>query len=126
MTDDIPPFLRSAYGRLRDAIDDAESARIRAAKFRQGDWDKRIDVTDAIMERTAGLDDASPAIRAYAARVAAGECRWYEIESRSNPVPPEVDFFKNSPIYRWYPNATPPPALEPDFDEPEPYRIPWE
>jgi hypothetical protein len=124
VTDEIPPFLRSAYGRLRDAIDDAETARIRAAKFREGDWDKRIDVTDAIMERTAGRDDASSAIRAYAARVAAGQCHWYEIESRSNPIPPEVAYFKNSHIYRWYPNATPPPVSEPE--ETEPYSIPWE
>lgn len=124
MNDDIPPFLRSAYGRLRDAIDDAETARIRAAKFREGEWDAQIDVTDAIMERTAQLDDASPSIRAYAARVAAGECHWHEIESRCHPIPPEVGFFKNSGIYRWYPNATPAPAPEPE--EPEPYRIPWE
>lgn len=124
MNEDIPPFLRSAYNRLMDAIDDSATARIRAAKVREGDWDDLIDITDAIMERTAQLEDASPAIRAYAARVAADECRWHEIESRCHPIPPEVDHIKSSGIYRWYPNATPPPAPEPD--EPEPYRIPWE
>lgn len=124
MIDDIPPHLRSAYDRVMGAVADAATVRIRSEKQRSGDWDMRLEVTEAMMDRIAALPASSPAIRAYATRVAAGECGWHEIEYRARPIPPEVDEIKDCGQYIWFPHATQSP--EPEEDRAGPYEIKWE
>ncbi|MFD4181121.1 hypothetical protein [Rhodococcus sp. NPDC058514] len=124
MIDDIPPHLRPSYDRAIEAIADAATARIRSEKSRNGDWDTRIEVTDELWDKIAALPTSSAELRVYAERVAAGECRWDEVEYQARPVPQEVAEIKNSGLYRWFSHPT--PLREPEDEEAGPYEIKWE
>ncbi|MDH6283670.1 hypothetical protein [Prescottella agglutinans] len=124
MIDDIPPHLRAAYNRLMSTADDLATARIRAEKQRSGDWDTRTEVDDAIMDELAVMPSASNELRAYATRVATGECRWNEIEWRAAVVPPEIVELQRSARFVWFRNPTPRPT--PVEEDETPFRFQWE
>lgn len=125
MMEDLDPNIERAYRRLMDASDKLAGVRIRSERERNGDWDTRRDVDDAMMNQLAEAPDASPELKSYARRVAAGICEWRDIDELANPVPVEVWKIKHSPLFRWYPARTV-PVQEAVRDEDEPYRIPWE
>ena len=121
---EVPPHLDSPLRRIHQAVTDLEAAVIRARRFAGADRDRRIEVDDALMEQLAATADASPELRLYASRVAAGQCRWSEIEVTARPVPPEVAELKTNPRIRWFPE---PPRTSPAAgQEWESYRIPWQ
>ncbi|RDI18497.1 hypothetical protein DEU38_12065 [Rhodococcus sp. AG1013] len=124
MIDGIPPHLRSAYDRLMNSADSLATERIRAERQRHGDWDTRTEIDDAFMDRLAAMPDVSDELRAYAARVAAGECRWEEIEWRAAAVPPEIAELRQSRHFVWFRNPTPRPT--PVEEDEAPYRFQWE
>lgn len=122
MSSDVPPELRSIYNKIMNAAAQVETAAIRLDRVSNGDWDSRTDVTDELMDALAAKEGASPELRQYAERVANGECRWDQIESRVKVLPIEVIELKQSPRVIWYP--TPPKPVVDEYYEP--YRIPWE
>ena len=85
---DVPSHLDGPLDRIHRAVTDLDTAVIRAQRFAGAN--RCIQVDDAVMEQLAASSDASPALRQYASRVAAGQCRWSEIEAVAHPVPPEV------------------------------------
>ncbi|NMM85993.1 hypothetical protein B2J88_16735 [Rhodococcus sp. SRB_17] len=113
MSSDVPPELRSIYNKIMN---------VRLDRVSNGDWDPRTDVTDELMDALAAKEGASPELRKYAERVANGEGRWDQIESRVKVLPIEVIELKQSPRVIWYP-APPKPVVDEYYD---PYRIPWE
>ncbi|NLU82615.1 hypothetical protein [Rhodococcus sp. HNM0569] len=126
MSTDVPPFLQSSFDRIMGAADDLATARIQAAKQRSGDWDMRTVIDDAFMDRLAESPVASDQLKAYAARVAAGECTWPQIDTKVTTLPPEIPELRDSPQFRWFPYFSP-KAPEPTEDQwDEPYRIKWE
>ncbi|OYD67880.1 hypothetical protein [Rhodococcus sp. OK302] len=122
MSSDVPPELRSIYNKIMNAAAQVDTAAIRLDRVSNGDWDPRTDVTDELMDALAAKEGASPELRQYAERVANGECRWDQIESRVKVLPIEVIELKQSPRVIWYP-APPKPVVDEYYD---PYRIPWE
>ncbi|MGW6659102.1 hypothetical protein [Rhodococcus sp. NPDC055024] len=122
MNSEIPPELRSSYDKIMKAAAAVADAAIKLDRVTDGDWDSRIDVTDHLLNFLADRPEASPELRHYAARVAAGECRWEQIESQLRALPAELVELKNSPRFIWF---SAPPISDGDEDY-EPYRIPWE
>lgn len=102
--------------KVMDAADDLRTATIRLTSLDVEQlFDSATEVTEEFISMVAGMDTASPALKAYAERVAAGECRWCDIETLARPVPPEVAEMKSLPqefIWKWTPEppqAPPPP-----------------
>ncbi|MEU1526002.1 hypothetical protein ABZ413_27780 [Nocardia rhamnosiphila] len=114
---DIDPAVDAIARQVMAAVDDLRTATIRLAGI---DVDQLFggatEVTEEFISVVAGMETASPALKAYAERVGTGECQWREIETRADPIPPEVAEMKNSPqfIWTWTPDPpqapTPPPA----------------
>ncbi|QRE83103.1 hypothetical protein F1734_24595 [Rhodococcus ruber] len=119
---DVPSHLDGPLDRIHRAVTDLDTAVIRAQRFAGAN--RCIQVDDAVMEQLAASGEASPALRQYASRVAAGQCRWSEIEAVAHPVPPEVAELKANPRFRWFP-ASPRTTPAAGQDQ-EPYRIPWQ
>ncbi|MDH6679820.1 hypothetical protein M2284_004044 [Rhodococcus sp. LBL1] len=124
MIDEIPPHLRVVYNRVMVSADSLATERMRAEKQRHGDWDNRIEIDDAFMDELSAMPSASNELRAYAARVATGECRWDEIEWRAAVVPPEIAELRLSRQFVWFRNPTPRPA--PVEEDETPFRFQWE
>lgn len=124
--DDLDPDVEAAYRRLMDASDKLASIRIQSAHEREGDWDTRRDVDDAMMQRLAGSHDASPELVRYSKRVAAGLCEWRDADQLAIPVPPEIVLIKRSPLFRWYPARDNADGAGSEPEHVGPYRIPWE
>lgn len=122
MNSDVPPGLRSIYNKVTNAAAQVETAAIRLDRVSNGDQDPRVDATDELMNALAAKEGASPELRQYAERVANGECRWDQIESRMKILPIQVIELKQSPRVIWFP-APPKPVVDEYY---EPYRIPWE
>ncbi|MBF6127824.1 hypothetical protein [Nocardia brasiliensis] len=114
---DLDPEVEAIARKVMAAVDNLRTATIRLADINiDALFDGATEVNEEFITMVAGMDTASPALKAYAARVAAGECRWSDIETLANPVPPEVAEMKGSPefIWRWSPEPpaepTPPSA----------------
>ncbi|WP_245550806.1 hypothetical protein [Nocardia paucivorans] len=104
MLDDpnLDPEVEAMARRVLNAADDLETASLRVERTVLEDlWRDPILVNEGLMSALAAIPNASPELKAYAARVEAGECRWPEIELMARPVPPEVAELKNSPSYAW-------------------------
>ena len=115
------PILRRAVQKMTDAFDRMAQTRAEVERTPLSSIDEPRNVDGALMFAIASLASASPELRAYAGRVAAGECSWDEIETLSRPVPPEIGELKRDTALIWFPaKQTPPP------DDEEPYRIPWQ
>ena len=119
---DVPAHLDGPLRRIHRAVTDLDSAVIRAQRFAGAGRDRRIEVDETLLEQLAAGEDASPELRRYAARVAAGQCHWFEIEMVARPVPPEVAELRADPRLRWFPQS---PRSVPAAEQ-EPYRIPWQ
>ena len=130
MSDDMPPHLAAAYDRAMAACEDLETAVAHARGARHGDWDTRTEVDDEFMEFLAASSLASDELRAYAARVAGGECRWAEIETLASPRPPELADLRDDTEFIWtFPEVaptTPEPKPEVHWEDEEPYQFKWE
>lgn len=108
---DIDPAVEAIARKVMAAVDNLRTATIRLASVDVEQlFDGPTEVTEEFMAVVAGMDTASAALRTYAARVAAGECRWRDIEALANPVPPEVAEMKNSSQFIWTWTPEPPPA----------------
>ncbi|MGV9675353.1 hypothetical protein ACWDSJ_08740 [Nocardia sp. NPDC003482] len=107
----LDPTVESLMREVMSAVDDLRTARIRLDDL---DVDALLReptiVTEDFMAALADAEAASPALRAYAERVRAGECGWADIESLARPVPPEVAELKGSPrfVWVWEVKAAPP------------------
>lgn len=122
----MDPTIETAFRRLMDASDKLASVRIRSEHERVGDWDTRRVVDDALMQRLAESNDASPELARYGRLVAAGHREWRDVDRLAVPIPPEVAQLKESSLFRWFPDR---PNKRIDEFDPEyttPYRIPWE
>jgi hypothetical protein len=97
-----------------DAVDNLRTATIRLAGMDIDElFDAPTEVTEEFISMVAAMDTASPALKTYAERVAGGECRWRDIETLANPVPPEVAEMKNSPQFTWTWTPEPPQVPAP-------------
>lgn len=91
-----------AYSNLMDSVDDLEAATEHAEDLDvHALMSEPTLVTDEFMSMTASTPYASPELRAYAQRVAAGEGKWSDIEVLANPLPHEVTELKESPNFVW-------------------------
>ncbi|MEV0332141.1 hypothetical protein [Nocardia sp. NPDC050717] len=119
---DLDPTVEALARKVMDAVDNLRTATIRLASIDVDElFDGATEVTEEFMATIAGMDTASPALKAYAERVAAGECRWADIESMARPVPPEVAEMKGSPrefTWKWSPEPPQAPASEPNWPPP--------
>lgn len=121
MTGPDDPTLRLALRKMTDAFDRMAQTRAEIERTPLPFIDEPRNVDSSLMFAITSLPDASPELRAYAGRVAAGECSWDEIETLSMPVPSEVGELKRDPALIWFPpRQTPPP------DDEEPYTIAWQ
>ncbi|CAM4242294.1 hypothetical protein NONI108955_16355 [Nocardia ninae] len=114
---DLDPQVDAIARKVMDAVDNLRTATIRLSNIDVDElFDSPTEVSEEFIAMVAGMDTASPALKAYAERVSTGECRWRDIETLARPVPPEVAEMKNSPlfIWPWTPEPpqqpTPPPA----------------
>ncbi|MET4047306.1 hypothetical protein BJD99_08640 [Rhodococcus sp. 1163] len=121
MTEPDDAVLRQALRKMSDALDRMAQTRAQVESTPLPSFDQPRTVTGSMMYDIASLPGASAELRAYAARVGAGECRWDEIETLSRPVPPEVEELKRDPLSIWF---APPPTLP--ADDEKPYTIPWQ
>ena len=112
--------LRQALRRMTDVFDRMAETRAQVQRTPLPSFDQPRVADSSMLYDIASLPGASAALKAYAQRVGAGECRWDEIEILSVPVPPEVAEFKRDPLLIWFPASPPPPP-----DNEQPYRIPW-
>ncbi|MDO3650491.1 hypothetical protein [Nocardia mangyaensis] len=109
---DLDPEVEAISRKVMDAVDNLRTATIRLANIDIDElFDGPTEVTDEFISTVAGMDTASPALKAYADRVGSGECRWCDIETLARPVPPEVAEMKGSPLFTW--KWTPEPPEEP-------------
>lgn len=98
----LDPEAEAMARRVLNAADDLETAGLRVERTALEDlWRDPILVNEGLMSALAAIPNASPELKAYAARVEAGECRWPDIELFARPLPPEVADLKNSPSYVW-------------------------
>lgn len=113
---DLDPDVEAVVRKVRDAVDRLRTATIRLADIEIDElFDRPTEVTEEFIAMVAAMDSASPGLKAYAERVANGECRWSDIESLAHPLPPEVTEMRSSPrfVWPWSPepaHAPPPPA----------------
>ncbi|MBF6086910.1 hypothetical protein IU438_07445 [Nocardia cyriacigeorgica] len=127
---DIDPAVEAIARKVMEAVDNLRTATIRLAALDVEQlFDGPTEVTEEFISIVAGMDTASPALKEYAERVANGECRWRDIETLANPVPPEVAEMKNSPQFTWMwtpePPQTPTPPPTPTWPSPQtPIRRP--
>lgn len=99
---DLDPAVEAIARKVMDAVDNLRTATIRLANIDVDEiFDGPTEVTEEFISMVAGMDTASPALKAYAERVSSGECRWCDIETLANPVPPEVAEMKKSPMFTW-------------------------
>ncbi|MEV6223260.1 hypothetical protein AB0M13_16555 [Nocardia fluminea] len=116
---DLDAEVEAFARKVMDAADNLRTATIRLTSINVDElFESATEVTEEFISMVAGMDTASPALKAYAARVAAGECRWCDIETLARPVPPEVAEMKSLPrefIWKWTPEPpqAPPPATWP-------------
>ncbi|MFI5720982.1 hypothetical protein [Nocardia sp. NPDC051750] len=115
---DLDPKLEAVARRVLNAVGDLETARLRLERTELAElWSEPIPVTEGLLQRMADSPASSPELKAYAMRVAAGECRWCDIERLAMPLPPEVPELKALPAYEWNwgaaPPAPPPPPPPP-------------
>ncbi len=127
---EVPPHLLGPYRRIIEAGENLETILHQAQAIRHGDWDSRTEVDDEFMEFLAASSLASDELRAYAARVAGGECRWAEIETLASPRPPELADLRDDTEFIWtFPEVaptTPEPKPEVHWEDEEPYQFKWE
>lgn len=119
----VDPAIEAAAKRVLDSVDDLRTVRMRVENMDvSAILNEPTLVTEALMFEFAALPYASPALREYAQRVHAGECRWPDIESLVHPLPPEVVDLKSSPrfIWPWDPRDNPPPPPPPPPPAPRP------
>ncbi|WP_228805191.1 hypothetical protein [Nocardia higoensis] len=103
---DLDPEVEIVARKVMDAVDNLRTATARLARIDIDElFDGPTEVTEEFISMVAGMDSASPALKVYAERVGNGECRWCDIESSADPVPPEVTEMKSSPLFIW--NWTP-------------------
>lgn len=121
MTVPDDPLLRLALQKMTDAFDRMAHTRAEIERTPVPSFGEPRTIDSALMFDIALLPGASPELRAYALRVAAGECTWDEIETLARPVPPEVAELKRDPMLIWFP-----PKRTPTSNDDEPYRIPWQ
>ncbi|QIS06956.1 hypothetical protein F5X71_35735 [Nocardia brasiliensis] len=117
---DLDPEVEAMARKVMAAVDNLRTATIRLSDIDIDQlFDGATEVTEEFISMVAGMDTASPALKAYAERVASGECRWSEIETRAHPMPPEVAEMKDSPqfTWKWTPEASQVPAA--------PTELPW-
>ncbi|MGW4845483.1 hypothetical protein [Nocardia brasiliensis] len=110
---DLDPTAEALARQVMDAVDNLRTATIRLDSIDPAElFERATEVTEEFISMVAGMDTASAALKAYAERVASGECRWSDIETLANPVPPEVAEMKGSPefIWRWSPEPPAEPA----------------
>lgn len=120
MTGPDDPLLRHALQKMTDAFSAMARTRAEVERTPIPSFDGPRTVDSSMMYDIASLPGASTELRAFAARVAAGECRWDQIDTLSRPVPREVADLKNDPNVIWFPPSPPP---SPDDAQ---YRIPWQ
>ncbi|MFD4403326.1 hypothetical protein ACFWPH_11225 [Nocardia sp. NPDC058499] len=102
--------VESMARRVLAAAERLETASLRVERTDLADlWNEPVPVTEGLMAAVASMPNASAELKSYAARVAAGECLWPDIEHIARPVPPEVAELKNSPSYSWAWGAPPVP-----------------
>ncbi|MFI5779014.1 hypothetical protein [Nocardia sp. NPDC051570] len=108
---DLDPTVEALVRDLMGAVDDLRTARIQLDNLDVAEiLHERTVVTEDFMSALADAEGASPALREYAARVRAGECRWPDIEYLARPIPPEVGDLEASPNYIWpWSHTTPAP-----------------
>ncbi|MCX5042097.1 hypothetical protein OG921_02675 [Aldersonia sp. NBC_00410] len=91
-----------AYGSLMDSADDLEAARESVENLDVHSLlSEPTVVTEEYMADLAAMPIASPELRDFAERVAAGECHWSDIEVLARPLPHEVAELKESPNFVW-------------------------
>ncbi|MET0196744.1 MAG: hypothetical protein ABW364_05940, partial [Rhodococcus fascians] len=78
MTAPDDPILRRAVQKMTDAFDRMAQTRAVVERTPLSSIDEPRNVDSALMFAIASLASASPELRAYAGRVAAGECSWDE------------------------------------------------
>ncbi|WP_416563180.1 hypothetical protein [Nocardia testacea] len=106
---DIDPAVDAIARKVMDAVDNLRTATIRLAGIDIDElFDGPTEVTEEFISMVAAMDTASPALKTYAERVTAGECRWRDIETLADPVPPEVAEMKSSPQFTWTWTPEPP------------------
>ncbi|WP_410872289.1 hypothetical protein [Nocardia sp. A7] len=117
---DLDAEVEAFARKVMDAADNLRTATIRLTSIDVDElFNSATEVTEEFISMVAGMDTASPALKAYADRVAAGECRWCDIETLARPVPPEVAEMKSLPqefTWKWAPEppqAPPPPTWPP-------------
>ncbi|GAA5058987.1 hypothetical protein [Nocardia callitridis] len=117
---DLDPAVEEIAKKVMDAIDNLNTATIRLSNIDIDElFDGPTEVTEEFISMVAGMETASPALKVYAERVETGECRWAEIESMADPIPPEVAEMKSSPLFAW--NWT----LEPQQPPTPPAGVAW-
>ncbi|MGW0177808.1 hypothetical protein [Nocardia sp. NPDC003345] len=123
---DLDPQMEALARRVLNAVDDLETARLRLERTELADlWSEPIPVTESLLQRMADSPASSAELKAYAMRVAAGECLWCDIERLARPMPPEVPELKSLPAYEWIwgvTSPTPPPPQPPPMQRPRPGR----
>ncbi len=119
---DLDPEIEAAARRVLDSVDDLRTVRMRVENLDVAAvLNEPTLVTEGLMFEFASLPTASPALRDFALRVRAGECRWPEIESLVSPPPPEVVDLKSSARFIWpwgLPENLPPPVVPPSIPPP--------
>lgn len=111
---DLDPKIEAVARRVMNAVGDLETARLRLERTELTElWSEPIPVTEGLLQRMADSSASSPELKAYAMRVAAGECRWCDIERLARPLPPEVPELKSLPAFEWKWNAVPPAPVAP-------------